>query len=507
MKKLSIIALSLMLIFALASCDVVAGEVDKLVTEATAPLVETIETLEATKTELENAKATLETAKATLEEAKTKLEAEKAALEETKAKLESDKAALEETKAKLESEKATLEEEMSQLEYDKDYEIYELNKEIADLEEYLDASKNEIDEAEAKILTLVECLKGNHVYDTVTFDFFENSYYGDIKFDCTACGLDYVYEAKAHLEMDYNTYDYYITADFPIPVEDYPTRVDFVGKCSHESQGILTVFKSYTYKHKGEYDDWYEECQCIYCYDEYHEVGEDCRCATCDETFHQVGDDGETCAICSKSLVVASITVDGVKQNYVDIEDAIEAAEKIPGATIVLEADAYLKKSVYIYGEGMTFDFNGYSVIKAKSATSSPFFYTYADFTFKDSVGGSVCEAHINNCSGVLSIESGKYGDVGTGGEAATIRIIGGSIDRLSRNMKNSYILLSGGSIDMIMSYNRGDERDRIESFLADGYCYYDADGNIIDSDDIITDDRYWEGWYLLYNVTVAPIN
>ena len=81
MKKLSIIALSLMLIFALASCDVVAGEVDKLVTEATAPLVETIETLEATKTELENAKATLETAKATLEEAKTKLEAEKAAVE------------------------------------------------------------------------------------------------------------------------------------------------------------------------------------------------------------------------------------------------------------------------------------------------------------------------------------------------------------------------------------------------------------------------------------------
>ena len=73
--------------------------------------------------------------------------------------------------------------------------------------------------------------------------------------------------------------------------------------------------------------------------------------------------------------------------------------------------------------------------------------------------------------------------------------------------MKNSYILLSGGSIDMIMSYNRGDERDRIESFLADGYCYYDADGNVVDSDDIITDDRYWEGWYLLYDVTVAPIN
>ena len=90
MKKLSIIMLALMLIFALASCDVVAEEVDKLVTEATAPLVETIETLEATKTELENAKATLETAKATLEEAKTKLEAEKAVLEEAKAKLDAE---------------------------------------------------------------------------------------------------------------------------------------------------------------------------------------------------------------------------------------------------------------------------------------------------------------------------------------------------------------------------------------------------------------------------------
>ena len=506
MKKLSIIALSLMLIFALASCDVVAGEVDKLVTEATAPLVETIETLEATKTELENAKSTLETAKATLEEAKTKLEAEKAALKETKAKLESEKATLEETKAKLESEKATLEGEMSQLEYDKDYEIYELNKEIADLEEYLDASKNEIDEAEAKILTLVECLKGNHVYDTVTFDFFENSYYGDIKFDCTACGLDYVYEAKAHLEMDYNTYDYYITADFPIPVEDYPTRVDFVGKCSHESQGILTVFKSYTYKHKGEYDDWYEECQCIYCYDEYHEVGEDCRCATCDETFHQVGDDGETCAICSKSLAVASITVDGVKQNYVDFNDALQAAEEIPGATIVLEADVYLKGSVAIDGNGMIIDFNGHSVYKSKSA-SYAYFYIYTDLTFKDSVGGSVCEVDIDVSSGTLMIMSGKYNNVGTGSEAATIRISGGSIARLGRNMRGSKIELSGGSIDFLISYNYGDEESRIESFLADGYCYYDVDGNVVDSDDIITDDRYWEGWYLLYNVTVAPIN
>ena len=505
MKKLSIIALSLMLIFVLASCDVVAGEVDKLVTEATAPLVETIETLEATKTELENAKATLETAKATLEEAKTKLEAEKAALEETKAKLESEKATLEDTKAKLESEKAALEEEMSQLEYDKNYEIYELNKEIADLEEYLDASKNEIDEADAKILTLVECLKGNHVYETVTFDFFDNSYYGDIKFDCTACGLDYVYLDMAALEMDYDTYGYYVKADFPIPEEDYPTRVDFVGRCSHESQDILTVFKSYTYKHKGEYDDWYEMCRCSFCNNEYHEVGEDCRCVSCDGTFHRAGDDGETCTICSRSMVVASITVDGVKQNYVDFQDAIRAAEEIPGATIVLESDVYVEDSVYFYGEGMIIDLNGYSVIKAKSA-SYAYFYIYADLAFKDSVGGSVCEANINISSGTLMIMGGKYNDVGTGSDAATICISGGSIGRLSRNMENSKILLSGGSIDFIISYNYGNEVDRLESFLVDGYCYYDADGNVVDSDDIITDEEFWEGWYLLYNVTVAPI-
>ena len=505
MKKLSIIALSLMLIFALASCDVVAGEVDKLVTEATAPLVETIETLEATKTELEGAKATLETAKATLEEAKTKLEAEKAALEETKAKLESEKATLEEAKAKLESEKATLEEEMSQLEKDKNYEIYKLSKEINDLEEFLDASKIEIDEADAKILTLVECLKGNHVYETVTFDFFDNSYYGDIKFDCTACGLDYVYLDMAVLEMDYDTYGYHVTADFPIPEEDYPTRVDFVGRCSHVSQDILTLFKSYTYKHKGEYDDWDEMCRCAFCYEEYHEVGEDCRCVTCDGTFHQAGDDGETCTICSRSMVVASITVDGVKQNYVDFKDAIRAAEEIPGATIVLESDVYVEDSVYFYGEGMSIDLNGYSVVKAKSA-SYAYLYIYADLAFMDSVGGSVCEANIDVSSGTLTIMGGKYNDIGTGGDAVTIHISGGSIGRLGRNMEDSKILLSGGSIDFIISYNYGNEEDRIESFLVDGYCYYDADGNVVDSDDILTDQEYWEGWYLLYNVTVAPI-
>ena len=63
MKKITVIILSLLLMLSLASCDVVAGEVDKLVNEATAPLMETIDELEATKTELENAKATLEQAK------------------------------------------------------------------------------------------------------------------------------------------------------------------------------------------------------------------------------------------------------------------------------------------------------------------------------------------------------------------------------------------------------------------------------------------------------------
>lgn len=83
--KLTKFILSLVLVLtmaiSLASCDELEAQVQNAIDEATAPLTDTIEALEATKTELENAKATLEAAKTELENAKAQLEDEKVALE------------------------------------------------------------------------------------------------------------------------------------------------------------------------------------------------------------------------------------------------------------------------------------------------------------------------------------------------------------------------------------------------------------------------------------------
>lgn len=138
----------------------------------------------------------------------------------------------------------------------------------------------------------------------------------------------------------------------------------------------------------------------------------------------------------------------------------------------------------------VTIDLNGKTV---DSKTNTIFHNAGGSITIRDSVGGGKTLQRVwgttviieggthegNVTADELTITGGHFAYVAvTTGETATIS--GGSFERIR--------IFSGvGTLDVM---------------LADGYCFYDKDGNVVDTSTI----QAVSAWYDLYNVTVGAI-
>ena len=486
MKKI-IITLFLVLAMALslASCDVVAGEVDKLVTEATAPLVETIESLEETKTELENAKATLETAKATLEEAKTKLEAEKATLEEAKTKLEAEK-------AKLESEKAALEETRSALES-----INTENEEIiAELNACLEATETALAEAEAKEDILIECIKGNHIFDSVLFYLNIGENVHRAEFYCNNCGLDLVIKDGATCKYENDVQRYEVRNYLGISEEEYAEKVNLVMVCYGISYIGDLEFKSVTLLHQYSYNEWSGGCGCRYCSEEFHQNdGVNCVCTGCNVPFHNIDPTTGLCTICGRINATATITIDGVTEYFDSFDEIKSFAAAHDGCTVVLQNDCMLDSSNNVITEGnYTIDLNGNSM-RGYNGYITTLVIEGGNITISDSKGGILERCYVEG--GNVTIKGINMEFIG--GYSGTLTVIDCTIEEIIAGAGGAVSLASGSFEALSTNVNHGTP----DAILAEGCGYYDADGNLVDATTIQVEGY----WYYLSNVTVAPIN
>ena len=141
-----------------------------------------------------------------------------------------------------------------------------------------------------------------------------------------------------------------------------------------------------------------------------------------------------------------------------------------------------------------TIDLNG----KAIGRASISLYVSGGDVTVIDSKGGGSAR-NIQVQGGKLTIESGTFGNLiaTKGTTSSTVIIKGGSFSSVSANDKDASLTISGGSFEAITCFNFQFSPD---DFLADGYAYYDSDGNVLD--EYILDSTI----YRLSNVTVGKI-
>ena len=109
---------------------------------------------------------------------------------------------------------------------------------------------------------------------------------------------------------------------------------------------------------------------------------------------------------------------------------------------------------------------------------------------------------HIGS-NGCLVFESGNLGidddnSYIIADKDANVKINGGTISSVVINVPNVNIEIKGGTFDEVTCY----EDFTLESFLADGYAYYDENGNVVDTSKVAAEGY----WYTINNVTVREI-
>ena len=236
---------------------------------------------------------------------------------------------------------------------------------------------------------------------------------------------------------------------------------------------------------------------------------ENCICIYCSAVEHTAMDSATgICSDCGSFVATASVTVDGTATYCYTLDEVIALADGKGNAVIVIQKDCRLRELWYLsFASGnITLDLNG-----KKVSTNSNFFARLADcddltLTIKDSVGGGQVVGNISVNRGKLIIEGGIYvsaydnliGEVicSSGG---TLFISGGELGRVAVST-GGVAEISGGSFENVDIYSSA---GTLDSLLADNYCFYDADGNAVDTSSVEAENS----WYKLYNVTVDEIS
>ena len=240
-----------------------------------------------------------------------------------------------------------------------------------------------------------------------------------------------------------------------------------------------------------------ERCYCYQCDKSFHQLDENCVCLTCGEANHTVSAATGICQVCNKLAAQASITLSGTTTYYAIIDEAIAAAEEIDNCTIVLENNAQYRNTIKLVTKGnFTIDLNGKEF---SSYGNYSLRVQGANLTIKDSKGGGKFIEYFGAFGGTVTIESGELAGGILCSSTGILNIKGGKVSSVSINEKTATLKLSGGSMGKVSSYK---DFYTPAQLLVEGYCYYDSNGNAIDTS-TLQPDGYW---YTLTNVTVAPI-
>lgn len=462
------------------------------------------------KTEDSKIKDSIEQAKASFNEKITTLENKistlEAALEDFSEKVNllqkkadkngEDIADLKEKVEALESEKSELENKLD-----------DSNEDIASLLEKLEALEAEKNAMQGYLTCL---LNGTHSFDT-----YRDNEDGTHTGRCDTCG----YEIISNHSVGYtdngdgthtgvcDTCGYEITSNHSVGYTNNEdgTHTETCDACDYE----IISEHSYTFTYdeymhctivvcacsdKHQLDTY---CACYSCDKFFHNLDENCYCSNCWDYIHNVDPTTGICDKCDEFTSEASVTVDGTKTYYSMVNYALLAAVANPDSLVVLENDATVRFYNDDFDNGsFTLDLNG----KVFSSNSNyALNETNTNIIIKDSVGGgSFANGKTVTSSGTIIIESGYLSSAfpSSGGK---LIVKGGRVDSVHINVKTATLTLAGGSFGTVSTYA---SYYSLADLLEDGYCYYDANGNVIDIDSI-SPNGYW---YEINNVTVAPI-
>ena len=231
-------------------------------------------------------------------------------------------------------------------------------------------------------------------------------------------------------------------------------------------------------------------CMCDNCREYIHDLGEYCTCTRCGEAYHS-GVDSATgnCVDCGQFVAAVSVTADGAKTYYFTFKEGLAVAQQNENCTLRFENDFSTTDSVYASGT-FTIDLNG------KRGFNSALHMEAGYVTLCDSVGGGDYSGAIIADGGTLRIESGYYSTYINCKPEGNVIITGGEIGRVYFFRTGGSITIYGGSFDWVW----GDTNHPLDSMLADGHYYYDADNKKVDTASI----EMINGKYMLEDVTVS---
>ena len=184
---------------------------------------------------------------------------------------------------------------------------------------------------------------------------------------------------------------------------------------------------------------------------------------------------------CGASYVASVTTSNGVTNNYTSLDDALDAAKD--GDTVKLLGDAEITKWRSLTA-AITLDLNGKTITTQSNAE----LYIHAQVIVQDSstgeTGGMAGTALLNvQSNGDLIIQSGTFdGKITINDGKLTIN--GGTFNQevaLPRGNSDS-VFFSGGTFAKIWYPNSSGS---FLDLLADGYAFYDNDGNLVNAAEI----------------------
>lgn len=558
MKKLLVILIVLVAIFTLSCCE----KVEKAVEEATAPLRDSVTALEEAKKALETEKASVEAEKTALEREKAELEADKAALEREKAELESQKAALEADKAaqadkieELEADKAAKTDEIEELEA----EIEAKEKELAALRECIatghiydefafaivpdhsgsvtgtavctrcnhvesqlgswqwgdygavlvftgifDLTEEELSEKATMAVSCSHTIINGNTWNSLTFksvihthnvdpidcrctDCYEYFHAEIVGCQCTQCGV-YLHELDENCVCTLCGGEHYFKIKGAcFCYSCYKWLHDFDENCRCK----VCAAESHTFDSNcvctacgRQHDLSPSSCECYLCGGTYHNMNDFCTCETCGKSTHEIDTATGICSICNTMGAAASITDDGVKTYYALIDDAIKVGA---GKTIVLENNCKRQDIAVSFQSGTyIIDLNGFNYDSGSNIALRPN-NSNTHITVRDSKGGGGMKG-----SGIKSSVTSIRG---------TVVIEGGNFDVANFSLSDgAQLIIYGGSFDEVYM---NDYYGTLVDVLPEGYCFYDAEGNVVD---VAAETVNKGGFLYLYNVTVGEV-
>ena len=226
------------------------------------------------------------------------------------------------------------------------------------------------------------------------------------------------------------------------------------------------------------------DCECRLCGETYHNMNDFCTCDTCGKSLHEIDTATGICSICNTMGAAASITDDGVKTYYALIDDAIKVGA---GKTIVLENNCKRQDIAVSFKSGTyVIDLNGFNYDCGSNIALRPN-NSNTHITVLDSKGGGGMKS--SNIKSSVTSTSG------------TVVIKGGSFDIANFSLSDgAQLIIYGGSFEQVYM---NDYYGTLEDVLPEGYCFYDAEGNVVD---VAAETENKGGFLYLYNVTVGEV-